>query len=65
MQRPKTSTSSPGPLWGMEEQTESVNVPLMTEIGVSHNFGIPTSEENPVSCVQADGNINMSSALAG
>ena len=65
MQRLGTYTSSPGPWWGKEEHTESVNVPLMTETGVSHNSGIPASEGNPVSCVQASGNGNMSSALAG
>ena len=40
------------------------NVPLMIRNGVSHNSGIPASEDNPVSCVQAGGNGNKSSALA-
>ena len=51
MQCPRTDIGSPGPWWGREEQTESANVPLMIGIGVSHNFGILASEENPVSCV--------------
>ena len=48
-----------------------MNVPLMTGIGtgtgtgVSHNPGIPTSKGNLISCVQAGGNRNMFSALAG
>ena len=37
----------------------SMYVPLMTGTEVSHNFGIPTSEDNPASCVQVDGNGNM------
>ena len=65
MQHLETDTGSPGPLWGKEEQTESMNVPLMIGTGMSHNFGIPTSKGNPVSCVQDGGNRNMSSALAG
>ena len=51
MQQPETGTSSLGPWWGEEEQTESVHVPLMIGTGVSHNFGIPASEDNPVSYV--------------
>ena len=65
MQHPKTGTGSLGPWWGREEQTKSVSVPLMTGTGVSHNSRIPASEGNPVSCVQAGGNRNMSFALAG
>ena len=65
MQYPTTSTGSPGPWWGREEQTKSVNIPLMTGTEVSHNSGIPASEGNLVSCVQASGNRNMSSALVG
>ena len=65
MQHPRTGTSSPGPRWGREEQTESVNVLLMTCTRVSHNFGILASEGNPVSCVQAGGNRNLFSVLAG
>ena len=49
---------------GKEEQTESVHVPQMTGTRVSHNFGIPTSKDNFVSCVQVGGNGNMSSALS-
>ena len=60
-----TDTGSLGPWWGREEQTDFVNVPLMTGIGVSHNSGIPFSKGNPVSCVQAGGNRNMSSTLIG
>ena len=43
----------------------SVHVPLRTRTGVSHSLGIPTFKDNPTSCVQAGGNRNMSSALAG
>ena len=64
MKRPGAYTNSPGPWWGKEEQTEFVHVPLVIGIGVSHNSGILASEENLVSCVQASGNGNMSSALA-
>ena len=32
---------------GRKEQTESMNVPLMTGAGVSHNFRIPAYEGNP------------------
>ena len=53
-----------GPWWGREEQTESVNLSLMIGTWVSHNSGIPVSKGNPVSCVQAGGNRNMSFALA-
>ena len=53
-----------GPLWGREEQTEFVNVPLITRTRVSHNSGIPAFDGNPVSCVQAGGNRTMSFALA-
>ena len=38
-------------------------VPLKTETEVSHDLGILASVGNPVSCVQADGNDNMSSIL--
>ena len=65
MQRPATNTVSPSPRWGKGEQTVSVDVPLMTGTEVSHNSGIPTSEDNPASGVQADGNGNMAPALAG
>ena len=50
---------------GKKEQTEYVNVPLMSGTGVSHNSGILTSEGNPVSCVQHGGNGNMFPTLVG
>ena len=65
MQCPGTDTGSPGPWWGKEEQTESVNVPLMTGTEVSHNSRIPSFKGNPISCVQAAGNGNMFPVLAG
>ena len=43
----------------------SVHVPLMTGTAVSHIPRIPAFEGNSVSCVQANGNRNMSSTLAG
>ena len=64
MQCPSIDTGSPGPWWGKEEQIESVHVPLMIGTAVSHNSGILASEDNPVSCVQAGCNGNMSFALA-
>ena len=64
MQHPETNTSSLGPWWGREEQTESENVPLMTRTRMSHNSGIPVFEDNLVSYVNAGGNGNMSSALS-
>ena len=63
MQHPEADIGSPSP-WGKEEQTASTQVPLTTGAVVSHNFGIPTSEGNPTSYVQADGSNNMSSVLA-
>ena len=36
-----TDTCSLSPWWGKEEQTEPMNVPLMTGTGVSHNSGMP------------------------
>ena len=65
MKHPGTNTVFPGPWWGREEQTASVHVPLMFGTGVSHNPGKPVSEDNPVSCVQAGDNGNMSSTLPG
>ena len=65
MQHPVTTTCSPGPCWGNEEQTASMHVPLMTGTVVSHNSGILTSRGNPASCVQVGGNGNMSPALTG
>ena len=63
MRHPGTDTIFPGPWWAREEQTAYVHVPLMTGTRVSHNPGILVFEDNPVSCVQADDNGNMSSAL--
>ena len=65
MQCPATNIISLGPWWGKEEQTASMYIPLITGIEVSHNFGIPASEDNPASSVQAYGNGNMSPALVG
>ena len=65
MQRLETDAGSPGPWWGKEEQTESVNVPLMTGIVVSHKYGILAYGGNSFSYVQTDGSSNMSSALVG
>ena len=42
-----------------------MHVPLMTGTEVSHNFGIPSFEDNSASGVQVDGNGNMVPALAG
>ena len=44
-------TDSPGSWWGKEEQTESMNIPLMNGTGVPHNSRILASKGNPVSCV--------------
>ena len=65
MQRPTTNTISPGPLCDKEEQIAFVYIPLMTKTEVSHNSGIPASEDNPASSVQADGSGNKSPAQAG
>ena len=46
---------------GEKEQTVFAPIPLMTGTTLSHNSGIPTSVDNPVSCAQADDNDNMSS----
>ena len=54
-----------GPWWGKEEQIVSMHVPLMTGIEVSHNLNIPTSEDNLVLGVQADGNGSIPLALSG
>ena len=51
MQHHGTDTGSLGPWWGKEENTESVNVPLMTGTSVSHNSGIHVFEGNLISCV--------------
>ena len=65
MQRLETDNGSFSPWCGRGEQTESVNVSLMIGTRVSHNYRIPASKDNPVSCVQAGDNSNMFSALAG
>ena len=65
MQHPRTDIGSLGPCWGKEEQVASVHVPLMTGTMVSHSSGIPASEGNPVSSVQAGSTGNTLSALTG
>ena len=40
-------------------------VPLIAGTKVSHNSGIPASEDNLASGVQVDGNGNMAPALVG
>ena len=62
MQHPGNDTSPSDPYWGEKEQTMSAPVPLMTGTALSHNFGILTSVDNPVSCAQAYGNDSMSYA---
>ena len=64
MQCPTPDTVSSSPWWGKEEQTASVYIPLMTRIEVSYNSGIPASEGNLASCVQADDSSNMSSIMS-
>ena len=61
MQHPETDIGPSGPHWGENEQTVSAPVPLMTGTALSHNYGIPASMDNHVSCAQADGNDIMSS----
>ena len=65
MQRLATDTVSPSPWWGKEEQTASVYIPLMIGTEMSHNLGITASGNNLASSVHADGNGNMTPALAG
>ena len=65
MQHPKTDTGPSDPHWGEKEQTVFVPVPLMTGTEVSRILGIPASVDNPVSCVQANGNGSMSSTPSG
>ena len=65
MQHPRTNTGSSSSHWGKKEQNVSVHVPLMTGTVMSHNPGIPSSEGNPSSYVQADGSNNISSVLSG
>ena len=43
----------------------SMHVPLTIGTRLSHSPGIPTSKDNPDSCVQDGGNGNMSSTLSG
>ena len=43
----------------------SASILLMTGTALSHNSGILDFVDNPVSCVQADGNGSMSSAPSG
>ena len=64
MQHPKTNVRSPDLYWDKKKHTVFVHVPLMTGTVVSHNTGIPAFEDNPASCVQADGSSNMSSILS-
>ena len=64
MQRPETDTGSHGPWWVKKETTAFLHVQLMIGTRVSYNPRIPTSKDNPASCVQASGNGNMSSTLA-
>ena len=65
MHRLRTDIGSPSPCWGKEEQTASAYVPLMIGAVVSHNSGIPASENNTASYVQVNGSNNMSSVLTG
>ena len=65
MYRLGTDAGSLGPWWGKEEQTESVNIPLMIGTEVSHNSKSLFFKCNPISSVLTGGNRNMSSALAG
>ena len=62
LQYPETDTGPLACTRVRREQTASVPVPLMTGNAPSHNSGILASVDNPVSCAQADGNDNMSSA---
>ena len=65
IQHPGTGTDSSNPDWGVEEQTVSAPVPLMTGTALAQNPEIHASMGNPVSYAQADGNRNMSLVLAG
>ena len=53
MQYYTPETSPFGLSWGKKEQTVSVDTLLVLETVVSHNSGIPASEGNPFSHVQA------------
>ena len=63
MQHPGTNTCSSEPYWGVEEQTVSAPVPLMTGTASVQNPEIHASAGNPVSYAPADGIRNMSSIL--
>ena len=63
MQHLEIDTNPSGPHLGEKEQTVFAPVPLMTETALSHNSGIPASEGNPTSYVQAYGSNNKSSVL--
>ena len=63
MQHPGTDTGSSDPYWGVEEQTVSALVPLMTGTASVQNPKIHASAGNPVSYAPDDGNRNMSSVL--
>ena len=63
MQHLGTHTGSSDPYWGVEEQTVSALVPLMTGTMPTQNPEIHASTGNPISYAQADGNRNMSSVL--
>ena len=65
VQHPGIDTGSSDPYWGVEEQTVSALVPLMTGTTSAQNPKIHASVGNLVSYAQADGNRNMSSVLAG
>ena len=58
VQHPGTDTSSSDLYWGVEEQSVSVPVPLMTRIALSRNPGILASRGNLASYVQDDGRNN-------
>ena len=65
MQHLETGTGPSGPHWGEKEQTVFAPVLLITGTASAQNHGIHASVGNPASYVHADGNRNMSSALAG
>ena len=61
---PGTDTGSSDPHSGVEEQTVSAPVPLMTGTASVQNPEIHASAGKPVLYAQAGGNRNMSSVLA-
>ena len=65
MQHPGTDIVFPSPRSGREAQTAFVHASLMIGTIVSHNSRIPASKGNPISSVQASGNGNTLSTLAG